>query len=274
MASKADQKNEARQKREAAQAAAAAAAKRNRNLQVLGGVIFSALVVVVLVVLLGSSGSKKGPTGLGEGSEGQVAGVAETKTLLTGIEQNGFALGKKDAPVTIIEFLDVQCPFCKTHQLDEQPTVIKELVRTGKAKLRAAPIALPQMGEDSEAGRIVAARLADKDKAWDFLNLFYFNQGDEATGYVTNDYLTKLVGAIPGTTSADADRASTPEVDAKLKDIDELQTALNVSGTPSFAIGKTGDDYSTYQLLTLNGGGSVADQIISAVNDLSKRSGV
>lgn len=269
MASKADQKNEARLKREQAQAAAAAASKRNRNLQVLAGVIFAALVVVVLVVVL--SGGKDTPdAGLGEDASGEVQGVAETKTLLDGIEQNGFALGDPKAPVTIIEFLDVQCPFCRDHQLDEQPTIIKDLVRTGKAKLRMAPVALPQMGEDSIAGRVVATRLAAQGKAWNFVNLFYFNQGNEATGYVTNDYLKKLVAAVPGTKAADADRTSTPEIDAKLAEIDKLQTDLGVTGTPSFAIGKTGAEPSSYKLLELTGTGSTADQVIDAVNELSK----
>ncbi len=274
MASNAEQKNEARLKREAAQAAAAAAAKRNRNLQVLGGIIFAALVVVVLVVVISGGDKEKGPAGLGADDSGQVAGVAETKTLLTGLEQSGFALGDPKAPVTVIEFLDVQCPFCKQHQIDEQPTIIKELVRTGKAKLRMAPIALPQMGEDSEAGRIVATRLAAKGKAWDFINLFYWNQGDEGTGYVTNPFLTKLTASIPGTTSADADRNASPEVTAKLKEIDELQGALSVTGTPSFAIGRTGQEPSEYKLLTLDGTSSTADQVVDAANELAKKAGV
>ncbi|MBJ7473238.1 MAG: thioredoxin domain-containing protein, partial [Solirubrobacteraceae bacterium] len=154
MASNADKKNEARLKREQAQLAAAAQAKRTKLLQYLGGAVFAALVVVVLVVVI--TGGKDSGGGVGTDEKAEVAGTTETASLLKGIEQNGLTIGDPKAPVTLIEFIDVQCPFCKDHQLDQQPKVINDLVRTGKARLRLAPIALSFMGEDSEAGRTVA----------------------------------------------------------------------------------------------------------------------
>lgn len=265
MATSADKKNEARAKREAAQAQAAAAAKRTRMLQYLAGAVFAAIVIVVLVVVI--TGGKETGGGASEGGDAQVEGVAETKALLKDIPVNGLTLGDPKAPVTILEFVDVQCPFCKDHQLDQTPKLINDLVRTGKARIALKPIALSFMGEDSQAGRVVAVRLSEKDLAWPFLNLFYFNQGQEQTGYVTDEFLQKLVVAAGGTKEDASPREPSPEEAKKLAEIDALQEPLNVTGTPSFAIGKTGDDLTTYKPFEATSA-DVADDLIKAVEDL------
>ncbi len=265
MASNADKKNEARAKREEAQAQAAARAKRMKMVQYLAGAVFLAIVVVVLVVVI--TGGKDKGGGASEGGDAKVQGVAETKALLNGIEQNGLTIGDPKAPVTIVEFVDVQCPFCKNHQLDQQPKIIKELVRTGKARLSLKPIALSFMGEDSEAGRTVAIRLSEKDLAWPFLNLFYWNQGQEQSGYVTDEFLKKLVVAAGGDAADASPREPSPEEAKKLAEIDALQEPLNVTGTPSFAIGKTGDDPKTYKPFEASSA-DVADDLIKAVDEL------
>lgn len=265
------QKLDARAKREAATKAAQAKEKRNKQLQILAGVVFAALVAVVLVVVIGGGGgsSTKAETGTPEAVEkGDVAGVAETKTLLTGVEQNGLTIGKKDAPIQVLEFIDVQCPFCRDHQLDVQPKLVTELVKSGEAKITLAPIALPMMGPDSEAGRTVLARLADKDKAWDFANLFFFNQGNEGVGYVTDAYLKGLVGAIPGTTPADASRDNDEATTKKLDEVDRWQDELGVTGTPSFFVGKTGTDIADFEQVE-SSGPDASEAIIAKVRELS-----
>jgi protein-disulfide isomerase len=263
-----DPKQQAREKREQAQAAALAKQKRDRNLQILVGLVFVAILFVIGLAFLGGGEDERGAA-KGE----SVAGITETKDLLAGVEQSGLTLGDPKAPVTIVEFLDVQCPFCRTHQLDEQPKIITNLVKTGKARLTAQIVALPQMGEDSIAGRVVALRMANKNVGWNFLNLFFFNQGDEQTGYVTDAYLKKLVAAVPKTTTgvtttpAEAVREGDDKINASADKIEALSQDLGVSGTPSFAIGKTGQPASTYELVEMNGSESVADQLATAVEE-------
>jgi hypothetical protein len=62
-------------------------------------------------------------------------GAAATRNLLGGIPQHGNVLGNPDAPVTVVEFADLQCPYCRMWALDTFPTVVREYVRPGKVKL-------------------------------------------------------------------------------------------------------------------------------------------
>ncbi len=265
-------KNEARAAREQQHAAAAAAERRRRNVQVLGGLGFAVIVVVVLAVIV------FGGTGGGRDTEanGSVEGRAATTALLKGIPQNGLALGDPDAPATIVEFLDVQCPICRNHQLDDQPAVLQELVRTGKARLLAQPVTLPMMGEGSVAGRAVTLRLARKNRAWEFLNLFYWNQGPEASGYVTDAYLQRLVNAVPGASTSDAaprtldaaDTAVASGIDRAFAQQAKKAEAAGVPssrfGTPWFAVGRTGAPLSTYAPV-IRDGKSTVDALTDAV---------
>ncbi len=262
MANNADKKNEARLKREQAQAQAAAAAKRNKMLQYLAGAVFAAIVVVVLVVVV--TGSKDESV---DPKSAEVAGVAETKKLLTGLDQDGFTLGDPKAPITIVEVVDLQCPFCKSEQLDGQPQIIAESVRTGKAKLRLVPLGF--LGPDSEDARAVMARLANSDKAWAFANLFYWNQGQENTGYVTDAFLKKITRAAGGT-DADALAREPSDADAKvLAENDALAAKLLPGGpsTPTYAVGKSSAKPETYEVVDASS--DVASAVIEKVNELS-----
>lgn len=268
MASNADKKNEARLKREQAQAAAAAKAKRAKTLQYLAGAVFAAILVVVLVVVI--TGGKDGGGGAADG--GDVKGKAETTALLKDIPNTGFTIGDPKAPVTVIEFIDLQCPFCKEEQLDGQPELINDLVRTGKVKLRLVPLGF--LGPDSVDSRVVMTRLAAENKAWAFANLFYWNQGDENTGYVTDEFLTDITTAAGGTAAQATNRTPSEEEAKTIASFDELQKQLLPGGpsTPTYAVGKTGQEPSTFTVVKPGNDGYVA-AVKKAVEEQSAESG-
>jgi len=235
----------------------------NRRIQILAGAIFAALVIVVVVVLVGGRAEPGG----GSPKDG-TRGVAETKKLLAGLEQHDTTLGDPKAPVTIVEFIDVQCPFCAAHQIDEQPTVVNKLVRTGDARITVQPLAF--LGPDSGVGRNVFLRLAAKGHGWDFLNRAFLNQRAENSGFITDAWLKGVTAGIPGVTAADLARDREPALEPRVAEAEALSKKLMGprDGTPFFAVGPTSADPSTYKKVDLASKKTAADSIIAAVQAL------
>ena len=186
-----------------ARGAEAAAARRKRRTYQLLAALGAALVVVVVAVLVSTSGG--GGKTKNASSGGGLAGLSETKAMLAGLPQSGDTLGKPNAPVTIYEFADLQCPFCAEFAKNNLPLLVRDYVATGKAKLVYQDMAF--IGPDSETAAAAAEAAAQQDKLRYFTNLFYWNQGEENSGYVTDAFIAKLYGAIPGLDVAKAEAA-------------------------------------------------------------------
>src|ERR1044072_319162 len=79
-------------------------------------------VVAVAAVVVAGGGSKPATQSPGGGDN----------SVLKGIPQSGISLGSPKAPVTIVEFADLQCPFCAEYQRNVFPPILKRYVRTRK----------------------------------------------------------------------------------------------------------------------------------------------
>jgi protein-disulfide isomerase len=226
----------ARRERIAREGALAAAAARRRRLTRLGAVLAAAAIVVAVLVSISASGSGSGSKGASRTSS-PVTGASATGALLAGIPQKGLVLGDAEAPVRVVEFADLQCPFCRDYTLSTMPDIVKRYVRPGDVRMEFRSLAF--IGADSVRAARVAQAAAQQDKLWNFVDLAYRNQGKENSGWATDALLRRLAGAVPG---LDADRAFAARdgaaVTGALKAAETLATASGVQSTPTFLVGR------------------------------------
>jgi len=230
-------RKEQREAARTARAEAEARARQQRRLWQLGGALALAAAVVVAVILAFGGGDEPRERRAGE----QLPGQFEANQRYAGIPQDGIALGDPDAPVTLVEFADLQCPFCRDYSGTVLPTIVAEYVRTGRVRLVFRNVAF--IGNESVVGAQMAAAAGLQDKLWEFVEIFYANQGAENSGYVTEDFLRKVGSAVKG---LDVDRAMEDRGVGEIQDqLAEAQTewqSYGLTGTPSFVMGPTGGE--------------------------------
>jgi protein-disulfide isomerase len=210
-----------RSQRQAAERAEKARAVRRRRLWQLGAAAGLAVAVVgVAIALSGGSEPQRTP--------------AESAALFSGIPERGGVLGDAKAPVTVTEFVDLQCPVCARTSQTLLPTLVNDYVRTGKVKLQARTLHF--IGADSVRAARVAAGAQQQGRLWPFLEAFYADQGTENTGYVTDAFLrdvARSAGVDAGKALAYADTAA---AERPLARANADAGRLRVNGTPTFAI--------------------------------------
>jgi len=195
----------------------------------------AAVIAAVLIVISVTGGGDKGaePPLVTTGETQALLGDPE---LLDGIPQNGLVLGSPAAPVTMIEYADVQCPFCGEFAGRSLPALLDEYVRPGKVKIEFRGLRF--LGPDSEKALRLVLSAARQDKAWTVLELLFANQGEENKGWVT-DALVRQIGAAVAGLDVEQMLAGTdaPAIDASIEKAETQGQDDGVRGTPTFVVG-------------------------------------
>lgn len=232
MSSRVEQRRRAREERETRERDARERARRRQRLWLLGGAALVAAAIAAALIAI----SRGGGEGLGEGEA--LAGAAEVRELFEGIPQRGVALGDPDAPVTMVEFADLQCPFCAQYARDALPEIVERYVRRGHLRMELR--LLDFIGPDSRAAAAAAAVAAERDRLWQFADLLLRNQGAENSGYVTEEYLRRVARGAGLDPETVLDGAQRPKA---LRVLDRSRAEADRAGvrsTPSFLVGPTG----------------------------------
>jgi len=209
---------------------------------VAGVAVVGALVGASLVG--GKSSSKAS-------SSTTVKNARGTAALLAGIPQHGDTLGSPTAPVTLVEYADMQCPYCGEFARSTLPTLIRDYVRPGKVKIVFH--GLEFVGPDSDTALRAVYAAGQQNKFWNYSHLMFENQGTENTGWVTEDLIKAIGEAVPG---LDVQKMLTARQTQLVTD------AIAVAGqrgqfdgvdhTPWFEVGKTGGATTVLDISSLD----------------------
>lgn len=142
------------------------------------------------------------------------------------------AMGRADAPVTIIKYASLTCPYCRRFQLETFPVLKRELIDTGKVRfiIREFPIGY-QSGHAT-----IAWRCAGPDRFFDLYDRFMKQQASWVSQEIRLDPIYRVVEGV-GMSRAEFDSCFKNQamIDG-LRWVKERGRKLGVIGTPNFFI--------------------------------------
>jgi protein-disulfide isomerase len=145
----------------------------------------------------------------------------------------GYALGRPDAPLTMVEFTDLQCPFCRQYATVTFAEIKKNWIDTGKLRYISHDFPL-----DFHPHAMVAARAArcagEQGKFWDMRLSLVTN-----ANLLSPDYITKTANDLKLDSKAFASCSASSKFDADIEADLQEGARIGVGGTPTFVLGKT-----------------------------------
>ena len=204
--------------------------RRKRLLQLGGGVALVAVVVLVAFIVISQnqgSGTSGGDTELSD--------VGLVSEQLRGIPQKGTVLGDSRSRTTLIEYGDLQCPICKEYSEEVLPQIISGPVRDGEATIDFRNFTI--ISQQSVPAGAAALAAGEQGSGWNFIELFYRNQGEERSGYVTDEFLTAIAkgAGVPNLAKWNSDRHSQRLLNEVSRTTEQAEN-YGFSGTPSFVV--------------------------------------
>lgn len=203
-----------------------AADRRTKLMQLAAGAVFLAIVVVVVLIVVNASSSE-------DGGDTNLEGASEISQQLRGIPQEGMVLGDPEAPVELVEFGDLQCPVCAGYAEEILPPIVENQVRRGEVKIDFRNFTI--IGPQSVDAGAAALAAGDQGRGWNFVELFYRNQGGENSGFADDAFLEAVAegAGVKDLDKFNEDRVlRRTEVEATSAEAEQL----GLQGTPTFAV--------------------------------------
>jgi len=144
-------------------------------------------------------------------------------------------LGDLNAPLTMVEFGDYQCTFCKKFFSETEESIITNYVETGKVKILFKDFTVVP-GNDSVNAANAAHCANDQEMFWQYHSTLYNNWDGEGTGWASFERLHQFASTL----GLDMDEFSECMSKSKWKELVDSSKVdgrtLGVGATPTFFI--------------------------------------
>ena len=144
------------------------------------------------------------------------------------------SLGRADAPVTLVEFSDFQCPFCGRFFATTLPALKKDYIDTGKLRYVFRDFPLDQLHPNARTAAVAAHCAGEQGKYWDMHDVLFQNQRALAPAQLA-EYARTVGVAGAAFEQCVASGRYAPQIERGLTD----GATAGVQGTPGFVIGRT-----------------------------------
>jgi protein-disulfide isomerase len=215
-----------------------------RTLAIAGGVVAIVVIAIVLGVVLTRGSSNKPPQGAfptvgSHNWTGALTGASDVYQLFKGVPEKGLVLGSPNAPATLTEYIDLQCPVCDEFERDQLPTLVQKYVRTGQLNIKMQPWAI--RGPDSNRGQAATIAASLQNRGFPFAEMLYLNQGAENTGWLSDNMVKFAAASVDGLRwSKVLSDSGSSNVTSIVNGVDGAASIAGFNATPTILLNHTG----------------------------------
>lgn len=210
------------------------------------------IIAVVAILAIGAViyASIGGDSQSASGSPG-ILPVDRNPSIPVGKTEDGrYYYGNVDAPVTVVEYADFQCPGCGYYATTVSSGFQRDYVANGKVRVIFQDFPLGSHANAVSAA--VAARCAGEQSTesfWKMHDMIFVNQRQWSNlpKRSLNGQFTTYAQQLNLDTEAFSQCLAVPEIERKVREHQQGSLSLNLPGTPSFAVNGTVLDMSTAQ---------------------------
>lgn len=151
-----------------------------KNFLIPGAIVVAGVIIAGAVIYIGG-GNRTAPNAPTPSASDTAAKKGASSPSAPIVESDDPVLGDANAPVTVVEFGDFQCPFCGKFFTETEPQIVNQYVKTGKVKFVYRDFAF--LGDESQAAAEAASCANEQGKFWAYHNTLY--------NYLWNNYYAK-----------------------------------------------------------------------------------